>query len=344
MSPTASWSIQALPALDASVAGRVHRVADEAAEQDAVRALSEHSVFHLESPGSTHLLGYARSDDDYLLGYAQVWEDGASELVVAPSARRRGLGSALWTAARMAGAQRVWAHGSLPGAAALAAAHHLTARRELHQMARPLTDADAEAVDLPGWVGLATYADRGDPAEWVALNAAAFADHPEQGRLNVEDFEARAAEPWFDPEGLLYLLDTERALAGPPIAFHWTKVDGDGSGWAPGTEAGEAPGTEAGEVRRGSGWAPHSSQDGVRRGVGEVYAVGIDPAYRGRGLAGPLTRVGTAHLARRGLARVVLYVDGDNIRALRTYRRAGFEDIAVDVVYAPDDNAVKMDR
>lgn len=280
-------------------AREVRHVAAGAADSDGVAPLSEHSLLHLLTDGSTHLL--AREGDE-LVGYAQVWAGGAAELVVTPKARRQGVGTALWHRARRSGADRVWAHGDLPAASALAARAGLVRVRELHKMARPLSATDVDIADLPGWVQVQTFADRNDPAEWVALNAAAFAGHPEQGALTVEDFAARAAEPWFDPEDLLYLLDVGSPKDAAPIAFHWTK---------------------------------RASED-----TGETYAVGIHPAYQGRGLAGPLTRLGLAHLARRGASEVDLYVDGDNERALRTYRRAGFRTIMVDVVHAVPDGQV----
>ena len=61
--------------------------------------------------------------------------------------------------------------------------------------------------------------------------------------------------------------------------------------------------------------------------------VGVDPAHQGRGLGGPVTRLGLAHLARLGLHEVELYVDGDNTAARRTYERLGFTDVAVDGQY-----------
>ena len=64
-----------------------------------------------------------------------------------------------------------------------------------------------------------------------------------------------------------------------------------------------------------------------------MYVVGVDPAHQGRGLGGPLTALGLAHLARQGLAEVELYVDGDNTAARRTYARLGFTDAAVDGQY-----------
>lgn len=71
----------------------------------------------------------------------------------------------------------------------------------------------------------------------------------------------------------------------------------------------------------------------VAGAAGEVFVVGVDPDHQGHGLAGPVTRLGLAHLARRGLAEVGLYVDGTNERAVRTYERLGFVVDAVDVMY-----------
>ena len=68
--------------------------------------------------------------------------------------------------------------------------------------------------------------------------------------------------------------------------------------------------------------------------IGEVYVVGVRPDHQGRGLAGPLTRLGLAHLAGLGLGEVELYVEGDNAPALATYGRAGFERKALHVMYS----------
>lgn len=303
--------LQVQPTLTVENAEAVTRLAAAAAEVDGVAALSEASRLAVgpDSPaGTRHIIA---RDGTQITGYAQVWPDDSAELVVAPDERRRGLGRLLWEHARGAGAERVWAHGDLPAAQRFAQALGLRPVRALLKMGRPLTADDLSPRPLPPGYAVTTFAARAESAddpvgELQALNAAAFAHHPEQGRLSTADLRARMAEPWFDPEGLLYVVDTE-AGDQAPIAFHWTKIE---------TEPGHAPTT------------------------GEVYVVGVSPAYQGRGLAGPLTDLGLAHLAARGCTEVVLYVDGDNTPARRTYERAGLRVLTTDRVYAPAGSAV----
>lgn len=296
--------------LDTASADALAELALAAATVDGVAALSEASWLALRSPappGTVHLVARAPgSEPDRVLGYAQVWPDGSTELVVAPRSRRAGVGGRLWRAAAQAGAARVWAHGDLPAAQAMAGAFSLVAVRSLLKMGRTLAVADRTPRPLPSGYAALTYAERtgGSAAadraltELAALNSAAFASHPEQGRLTVADLAARMAEPWFDPTGLILVVDE----VGAPVAFHWTKIE---------------PG-----------------QDSVAM-VGEVYVVGVHPAHQGRGLAGPLTSLGLAHLAARGCADVILYVDGENTAARATYDRAGLRVLTTDRVYAP---------
>ena len=76
------------------------------------------------------------------------------------------------------------------------------------------------------------------------------------------------------------------------------------------------------------GWTKVADPD-----EGEVYALGVDPGAQGQRLGPALTARMLAHLAGRGVRRVVLYTEGDNHAAIRVYRAAGFERSAVDVVY-----------
>jgi mycothiol synthase len=79
-------------------------------------------------------------------------------------------------------------------------------------MTRPLPP-----VEPPPGVRVRSYRDA-DAAALVAVNAAAFAHHPEQGAMDEDNLARRMAEPWFDPSGLLVAED-ESGMLG----FHWTK-------------------------------------------------------------------------------------------------------------------------
>jgi mycothiol synthase len=70
--------------------------------------------------------------------------------------------------------------------------------------------------------------------------------------------------------------------------------------------------------------------------VGEVYVVGIDPAWQGRGLGRLLTLAGLHHLAGLGVDEVLLYVESDNTAGTRLYGGLGFTHAAADthVMYA----------
>lgn len=57
-------------------------------------------------------------------------------------------------------------------------------------------------------------------------------------------------------------------------------------------------------------------------GTGEVYVIAVDPAAQGQGLGPALTRAGLEHLA--DTPEVILYVESDNLPALRVYERLGF--------------------
>lgn len=292
-----------VPQLSATGADAVRGLHEAALRTDGVAPLSEQSLLALGSPhaGVRHLLRYA---GDLLAGYAQTAPGGAAELVVRPGHRRRGVGTGLWAElTALEPAVGVWAHGTLPAARGFAVSLGLTSVRELHKLSRPLTPDDEQDPTLPVGFRVRPFVPGQDEQAWLEANAAAFASHPEQGRLVLGDLQERMAQPWFDPVGLLLVQD-EHDAGHRVAAFHWTKVDP----------------------------AQRSSLDPARA-AGEVYVLGVHPAYQGRGLAGPLTRLGLAHLARLGLPEVVLYVDGDNAAALHTYSRAGFRSIMVDTMY-----------
>jgi mycothiol synthase len=248
----------------------------------------------------------ATDADGAPVGYARLeLGDGAgdaeAELVVAPAARGRGTGRALLSRLEELAAGRplrVWAHGDLPAAAALATGRGYTRARVLLQMRRPLTDADAAPrTALPDGVTVAAFRPGRDEQAWLRVNARAFATHPEQGSWTPEDLALREAEPWFDPAG--FLLAWRGGPGASLLGSHWTKVHPPG-------DAGPGP-------------------------VGEVYVLGVDPDAQGLGLGRALTDLGLAHLRSRGLEQVLLYVEEDNVPAVALYERSGFTRYAVDV-------------
>ncbi len=58
-----------------------------------------------------------------------------------------------------------------------------------------------------------------DEEPWLALNAEAFAHHPEQGGITRADLDERMGETWFDPAGFFVATRGDEL-----VGFHWTKV------------------------------------------------------------------------------------------------------------------------
>lgn len=207
--------------LDPAEADVVRAIVSAAADVDGVVPLSEHARLGLDNRGWTHLR--ATLPGGTTVGYAQADPDGTGELVVHPAHRRQGTGRTLLSALLRAGADRIWAHGDHPGAAALARSAGLHRIRGLLKLGRSLAEP-FPPPRLPDGIDIRTFTPGQDDEAWLALNAAAFAGHPEQGRWDARDLTQRLAEPWFDPAGFFLATRGDRL-----VGFHWTKVE-DGSG------------------------------------------------------------------------------------------------------------------
>jgi mycothiol synthase len=298
--------------LTAAQVGAVTGLAAGARAADGVAPLSEHVLLHLRYDAADGSLQGPAGDflltaDGKVAGYAYLDLPGPSvpdagtelsgELVIDPAHRRQGLGRALvdeLTARAHGRTLQLWAHGDLPAAAALAASAGFERFRALWQMRRPL----GEGLDQPGFPEgstLRTFVPGRDEDGWLRLNGRAFAGHPEQGAWTRHDLELREREPWFDPAGFL-IAERHGAMTG----FHWTKV--------------HAP----------------EGEDGP---LGEVYVLGVDPGERGTGLARALTLAGLRHLRVLGLDQAMLYVDEDNVPAIRLYQALGFTRARTDAMY-----------
>jgi mycothiol synthase len=199
---------------------------------------------------------------------------------------------------------QLWSHGDLDAARAFASGGGYSKTRELWQMRRSLrSDATAlPTVTLPEGFSTRHFVAGRDEEAWLRVNALAFVDHPEQGRIARHDLDQRIAQEWFDACGFILIEDT-RGPAPVLVASHWTKVvPPDNPGFDP--------------------------------TVGEVYVVGVDPAYQGQGLGRTVTVLGLAHLRESGLTEAMLYVDSDNLAAIATYSRLDFARSAVDIMYS----------
>ncbi|MDR1448749.1 MAG: mycothiol synthase [Propionibacteriaceae bacterium] len=305
-------------ALD-GLAAAVERLADQATAADKAAPLNDEALFALAGHGqpAAHVAVWEAAGT--LAGYGQLGPGASAQVVVAPESRRRGVGLALvqaiWEAEPAA---EFWAFGNLPAAQGLA--RRLGARpvRELLCLERALGTGPAlatgaipplPAAETPPGAVLRAF----QPADLdglVAVNARAFARHPEQGRWTRADVEVRLAADWFDPAGLLVAADEQ---TGSPVGFLWTKLHA-------------ADGSDASTVGSNGATAAPAR--------GEVYVVAVDPAWAGQGVGRALLAAGLAYLAGRGLREAFLYVEGDQARAQRLYRGFGFSAVRSDIRYA----------
>ncbi|MBC3992259.1 mycothiol synthase [Streptomyces sp. AC563] len=228
--PGRARRIEIVDELPPEVAGEVLELIAEAARNDGQPAVSEQGRLRLRGGGREgvrHLV--LRGEDDTVVGYAQLEgtdpvEPPAAELVVRPGRRGHGHGRALGNAllAETGKRLRIWAHGGHAAARHLAQVLGLALFRELRQLRRPLGEPALTEIPeptLPDGVTVRAFVPGEDDAAWLAVNAAAFAHHPEQGSLTQRDLDDRKAEAWFDPAGFFL---AERA--GRLVGFHWTKV------------------------------------------------------------------------------------------------------------------------
>lgn len=285
--------------VDSSSLPLARKIATAAAHHDGSEPVSDQAFLALEA-GERQLM-FEGTDAFGIFGQGEV------DLVVHPEARGRGIGTELLDRmlAQAGESLRAWAHGENPAAEALLRKRGFTPVRTLYRMSLDpalLPERNASWLEdlepqLPETLTLRALHD-GDPADaaaWVRVNAAAFYDHPEQGRITLADFARMCEEPWFDANDV-WVLEVRSALQ---------------------ENRSERPTEFA-----GSTWIKTTSIDG--RVHTELYAVGVDPQWAGRGLGRILLQATLARMAQHHPHEVSLYVDGENSRAVELYERAGF--------------------
>jgi mycothiol synthase len=290
--------VERLPRLSAGQQDQVRALAGRLAAEYGAPPLNDESLARLGGGEVVHLL--LRAESGALTGYAQLADAGAE--TAAELATSAAAGGPLLDAVEAAAADglTVWTHGASSPLAGLLEQRGYRRTRLLHQLRRPAGLAVPD-VALPADVTVRPFVVGTDEDTWLALNAAAFADHAEQGAWTSADLRAREAEDWFDPAGFFLAEGSLRpehgregslrpehgsGMAARLLAFHWTKIHPDRSG--------------------------------------EVYVLGVDPAAQGLRLGAGLLAVGLRHLHERGCPFVLLYVDDSNAAAVRLYERFGF--------------------
>jgi mycothiol synthase len=286
--------ISDVAALSPDTAEAVRTLARQSPDSADTPPLNEQALLRLTAGPPVRHLVY--DQDSTLLGYAQL--DPGDEVCTVELVATDPLVAAelLEAAGRLVdpGRLRLWAHGRNSVAAQAATQSGWQPVRTLLQMRRPLPDLDLPEPQLPDGVGIRAFRPGLDDEAWLAVNARAFASHPEQGRWGMADLAERLAAPWFDADGFLL---AERA--GQLLGYHWTKVH-----------------TETPEP------------------MGEVYVLGVDPAAQGLKLGKALLTAGLRYLRERELGAVLLYVEADNTPARNLYEGLGFTVFARDIQFA----------
>jgi mycothiol synthase len=215
------------------------------------------------------------------------------DLMVVPAFRRRGVGRALVHAGRDLVAQsggdrlRLWVRRD-DATEAFAASCGLQYASSLWQMrlsSGPLADVAEPA--FPADTRVRTLRVGVDEAPFVALVNRIFVDHPSPIALNEPEVRRIHATPGFDPASVLVVEDAQTSAMVAFCRVHaFTTGDGTSSG--------------------------------------EIRLLGVDRAWRNRGLGRAVTEWGVAELRRRGAQSVVLAVEGRNQSALQLYEHLGF--------------------
>jgi mycothiol synthase len=275
---------------------------------DGTPAIAEHVLLHLRHGGDksdSHLvieenkevIAYAHLDTTDLVAGPSV------EAVVHPQHRGKGLGLLiLKEAIKICGKKtRIWSHGDLPAAKAIAASLKLERLWSNLLMSRSL----GEIQPVTSKYSIRTFIPSLDNQAFLALNNKVFADYPDQGAWSEDDLKVRLNEDWFQKEGFFVAEDM-----GELIGFCWTKIHGA-------------------QTHSHSG----GDDDHGHEALGEIYVLAVNPDYKGKGVGRDLTITGLNYLKYQGLNNVMLYVGVENKPAFNLYKSLGFNEFGSDVMY-----------
>ena len=298
--------ISYLTSLDEEQQNAVLQLISAATDFDGAPPIAEHIVLHLRHGGDKDDRHLILKDGDQIVGYAHIdltdiVAGPSAELVIHPNFRSQGYGQALLAEISRIASPRLWSHGDLENAQKLALGNGFKKVRTVLQMRRSLAQL---LPDSDPSVEIRTFLPSLDEPAWLELNNRSFQGHPEQSEWSIQDLQHRMMEKWFDPSGFLLAIREEKMLA-----FCWTKIHGAHA---------------------------HSHGEEESHGhdpIGEIYAMGVDPALRGQGLGRAMTVAGLGYLRNKGLMSAMLYVDEENLAAISLYKNLGFVEWGRDVMY-----------
>ena len=275
---------------------------------DGTPAIAEHVLLHLRHGGDksdSHLvieenkevIAYAHLDTTDLVAGPSV------EAVVHPQHRGKGLGALiLKEAIKICGDRtRIWSHGDLPAAKAIAASLKLERLWSNLLMSKSLGEIQPVTSKYP----IRTFIPGLDNQAFLDLNNKVFADYPAQGGWSEDDLKVRVNESWFDDKGFFIAEDK-----GELIGFCWTKIHGAHTHSHTGGD-----------------------DDHGHEALGEIYVLAVNPDYKGQGVGRDLTITGLNYLKYQGLNNVMLYVGVENKPAFKLYKSLGFNEFGSDVMY-----------
>jgi len=301
-------SVQHLATLHANQRQQVLNLIQRSATFDNSPPIAEHILLHLRHGGdksdshlvveeTSNVIGYAHLDQTDLVAGPSV------ELVVDPDHRSFGIGKQLLSkAVEICGQNlRLWVHGENEAAAALANSFNFEKIRTVLQMQKHLTSIE-KLPDIDPKITIRSFLPGLDSNDWLTLNNKVFKDHPEQSGWQLSDLNHRLGEEWFDEKGFFIA-----SLNNQMIGSTWTKIHGA-------------------LTHDHGGSHDHPA-------IGEIYITAVDPDYAGSGLGRALTITALNYLKYQGLNDAMLYVDFDNIRALKLYNSLGFTESGKDILY-----------
>jgi mycothiol synthase len=275
---------------------------------DGTPAIAEHVLLHLRHGGDKSDSHLAIEENKEVIAYAHLDTTdlvaGPSvEAVVHPQHRGKGLGALiLKEAIKICGDKtRIWSHGDLPAAKAIAASLKLERLWSNLLMSKSLGEIQPVTSKYP----IRTFIPDLDNQAFLDLNNKVFVNYPDQGGWSEDNLKVRLNESWFDDKGFFVAEDM-----GELIGFCWTKIHGAHTHSHTGGD-----------------------DDHGHEALGEIYVLAVNPDYKGQGVGRDLTITGLNYLKYQGLNNVMLYVGVENKPAFNLYKSLGFKEFGSDVMY-----------